>query len=272
MKITLSSCFYILKSKFDSNKYQEWMNNLISIANNFNLVIYTDKHASLLINTYNKTNIKVVIKPIDCFIMYQFKEFWIHNHSNNHLLNENSPLNTCWELNMLWSEKVWFVNDTIMNKYFDTEFYGYCDIGYFRNTDRDTHSNNLQNWAAEEVISQLDHNKIHYSCVCNDVKLLNYLNKIVSKKKPSGVPTHPIPPIQQSIAGGFFILHKHLIGWWTFEYTNKLLVYFQNNYLVKDDQIILIDCILSQPNKFQLYQENNPYFDNWFMFQRLLNK
>lgn len=43
MSLTFSSCFYIIKSKFDPRFYIEWMNNLISIVNKFNLVIYTDE-------------------------------------------------------------------------------------------------------------------------------------------------------------------------------------------------------------------------------------
>jgi hypothetical protein len=46
MSITFSSCFYIIKSKFDPSIYIEWMTNFISIVNKFNLVIYTDENSS----------------------------------------------------------------------------------------------------------------------------------------------------------------------------------------------------------------------------------
>ena len=45
--ITFSTCWYIVKSKFSIEQYLEWIHNLFSIVNNFNLVIYTD------INGYN---------------------------------------------------------------------------------------------------------------------------------------------------------------------------------------------------------------------------
>jgi hypothetical protein len=50
-----------------------------------------------------------------------------------------------------------------------------------------------------------------------------------------------------------------------------LELYFKNNYLVKDDQIILVDCVLSNLNDFLLFRENNQGLDNWFMFQRILS-
>jgi hypothetical protein len=64
--ITLSTCWYILKSKFDIKTYIKWIKNLLSIVSNFNLVIYTD-HNSLktfvhLIDLNNK-KIKIVIPP-----------------------------------------------------------------------------------------------------------------------------------------------------------------------------------------------------------------
>jgi hypothetical protein len=99
---------------------------------------------------------------------------------------------------------------------------------------------------------------------------MNFLYKIINNKNQNGLPIQPIPPDQQSIAGGFFILHKDLINWWTKTYEEKLELYFRNNYLVKDDQIILVDCIFSNVERFSLFSENNPIFDNWFMFQRIL--
>ena len=80
MSITLSSCFYIIKSKFECEKYVEWMNNLISIVNNFNLVIYTDENSSKYINTNGNLKIKIIIKPIEQFYNYRYKYFWISNH------------------------------------------------------------------------------------------------------------------------------------------------------------------------------------------------
>lgn len=267
--ITFSSCFYVLKSKFDASKYHIWMNNMISIANNFNLVIYTDENSKHYIQTYNKKNIKIIIKPLTSFVTYKFKTDWILNHENNHMLNNNSQFNTCWELNMLWSEKVWFVCQTVSQRYFDTEYHGWCDIGYFRNEDSDTHTNYLQNWCCDRIINKLEKEKIHYACVCNNNSILAYLNKLINDKNNQGLPKNPIPPNQQSIAAGFFILHKDKIEWWCNAYTSKLKLYLENDYLVKDDQIIVADCFFSEPTHFKLYRENINK-NNWFMFQRIL--
>ena len=264
-KITLSSCFYILKSKFDANQYCVWMENFVSMANNFNLVIYTDDYSSKFINKTSKPNIKVVIRPIEQFHNYKYKEYWIANHKKNELLNKRIE----WQVNMLWSEKIWLVQETVKNAYFDTEYHGYCDIGYFRNGHNDTHTKFLSKWPTENKIMGLDKNKIHYAVVNNDNDYMNALFRIVNNKNDKGLPKKEIPQAQVSVAGGFFILNRDKINWWASEYDNKLKLYFENDYLVKDDQIIIIDCIMSNLQHFYLHTENSHY-DNWFLFQRLL--
>ena len=270
MSITFSSCFYILKSKFDKEKYIEWMNNFISIVNNFNLVIYTDKNSFKYIETRENQNIKIVIKELSEFYNYKYKEYWINNHKNNFFLNDKSPFDTDWKLNMLWSEKVWFVNETFVNQYFDTEYYGWCDIGYFRNRNEDINSQHLQNWSKLETINNFNKNKIHYACIQNNDGYLSYLKQIINNRNLIDLPKEPIPPNQHSVAGGFFIIHFKKIEWWAITFDIQLQTYLQNNYLVKDDQIIIIDCIFTNEEHFALYREKDIRYDNWFMFQRIL--
>jgi hypothetical protein len=264
--VTFSSCFYIIKSKIEPEVYVEWMNHFISMVDNFNLVIYTDENSFQYINTRGKSKIKVIIKPMEQFYNYRYKDDWIKNHQINYSLNENTE----WKLNMLWSEKVWFVNETMNNKYFDTEYYGWCDIGYFRNRQNDLSTKHLLNWPNNSKILRMNKNKIHYACINNSVRFMLLIEQLIQNKNALGLPCIPIRPKHQSVAGGFFILHKYKVNWWANVYDSKLELYFKNNYLVKDDQIIIVDCIFSNKEHFTLYREKHHAFDNWFMFQRVL--
>lgn len=267
MCITFSSCFYIINSKFPPEQYIEWMNNFISIVNNFNLVIYTDENTSKYINTKNNTKILIILKPLEKFYNYKYKNFWIENHKKNFLLNDKST----WELNMLWSEKISFVKETIERKYFDTEYYGWCDIGYFRNRQNDTNISQLSNWPNTSKIYNINKNKIIYACINNNDIYMIDLIRYIKNTNNNNLPSIPIPATQNSIAGGFFILHKDMINWWFNTFDNKLENYFKHNYLVKDDQIIIADCVFSNLERFTLFRESIYPYDNWFMFQRILN-
>lgn len=265
--ITFVSCFYIIKSKFPHDKYIEWFNNIISIVNNFNLVIYVDENTYSFLPTEkitNNTKIKIIIKPIEQLYNYKYKNNWIDNHNKNDALNSVSS----WELNMLWSEKTHFVNETVKKQYFVTDYYGWCDIGYFRNRLCDLSLLELENWPNNAKIMNLDKNKIYYGCISNDTSYIQTITNIARNKK-NGVPIIPIPSDQTTISGGFFVSHKNNINWLFSLYDITLTLYFANNYLVKDDQIILADCIFNNLNKFTLIQENSRY-DRWFMFQRFL--
>lgn len=273
IKLTLASAFYIINSKFSPEKYEKWFSNLLPNVKNFNLVIFCNNESKILLEKYTKhnQNIKLIILNLENFYNYKYKNAWIKNHKNNSLLNEKSKHNTCWELNMLWSEKISFVKNIVENKYFtETEWYGWCDIGYFRCENRgDISPNQINIWPNNNKILKLEKEKIYYALVNRDMGYLKSLFKLINIKNNLGLPKTQIPPDQVSIAGGFFLTHKLNINNWHKMYDTKLNLYFKHNYLVKDDQIIIINSIAENKKKFKLISDkigNNP----WFVFQRYL--
>ena len=244
------------------------------MVNHFHLVIYTDEYTRTFIDTKGNPRILVVLKPFEQFYNYRYKDAWVRNHAQNSLMNGCMD----WNINMLWSEKIRFVKETYERRYFETDVYGWCDIGYFRNRPNDLHTNFLENWGNRETekVQQLlkeNANKICYGCINNNVDFMNYLYHLINDKNEKGLPVRPIPPSQLSIAGGFFLIPREKISWWAETLDSKLRQYFENGYLVKDDQIILVNCILDESMKdhFTLFVESDPNFDNWFMFQRILS-
>jgi len=263
-KLTLSTCWYVLRAKFDVETYMKWIDNMLTNVNNYYLVIYSDDQSVEYIKKYVNDNIKIVIKPIEEFYNYIYKDKWIENHKKNHELRDKVG----WEVNMLWSEKVHFVNETVNMKYFDTEYYGWCDIGYFRDSSK---KEELKYWPVDEQMSKFSSDKIYYACVNNNDKYVSEIATMINNKNVNGLPEKQLPPNMIMIAGGFFIAHKSMVGWWARKYDDKLKLYFSNNYIVKDDQMIIADCIYSMPvEHFVVCKENKPKYNNWFMFQRLL--
>jgi len=271
--ITLSTCWYILKSKFNIKIYLSWIINLLSIVSNFNLVIYTD-HKSLktlihLIDFTNK-NIKIILKPFDCFYTYKYKNFWIRNHEKSNL-DLHSHID--WQVNMLWNEKVFFVNETVQNKYFDSLYYGWCDIGYFRNRLNDLHTHFLINWPNNHTLLNGLFSKkcIHYGCVQNNIFTYSSLQNDIKTHYLNNSKNQPTYQLEEiCFAGGFFLLRKELTDTYMKLYDEKLTYYFTNNFIIKDDQTIIMDLIFTNPTLFCSHTEDNSKFDNWFMFQRLI--
>jgi len=267
MIITFVTCWYALKSKFNKSIYENWFSNFLTNVNNFNLVIFTDNHSVGMLYKYTDGNphIKIVLLPIHQFYNIKYKDQWIKNQKDNIYLRQIE-----WKVNMLWSEKIHFVKTAKDKQYFNTYWYGWCDIGYFRGRNNDLTKKQLENWPSDHKINNLNKSKVHYPNICNDTHVLNKLLMSVKNKNKFGLPTNAINPKQMSVAGGFFLIYKDKIDWWFNTYDTRLCLYFKHNYLVKDDQIIILDCILSDNDSFQMYFEDNKKYDNWFMFQRKL--
>ncbi len=264
--ITFVTCWYKLNNKFNENIYSIWIDNFLSNVNNFYLVIYTNKNSYSLLEKYsNLKNIKIIIKEIEEFYNYKYKYNWISNHEKNYLLNTKIS----WEVNMLWNEKLSFIKNACNNNYFNTEWYGWCDIGYFRGRNNDLTYEQLKMWPNNEKINNLNKDKIYYARVMNNINLLNKYANIILNKSSDGLPCEEIPQDQVSIAGGFFLIHNHNVNWYHNLNDNKIKLYFDNDRLIKDDQIIVINNIIENMSKFFLVAENNNY-DNWFLFQRYL--
>lgn len=287
--LTLSTCWYNIKSKFPSTKYLEWTNNFLSIVNNFNLVIYTDRESLAFLQPLFVSNpaiankigvkIKIIIKPFKSFYGYKYKNNWIKNHETSGIdLHKRID----WKLNMLWCEKVHFVNETVTNKYFDTLFYGWCDIGYFRNNEDTMHTSQLLSWP--NPVKLLDQSflkkGIHYGCVENDRTIFNSLqqdilnhyknDKNIEKKERKEQPTNKL--FNKCFAGGFFIIRPGLTQTFVSLFDSKLQYYFDNEYVIKDDQTILLDCIFNNPQFFGIHwDQGHAKYDNWFMFQHILS-
>ena len=82
------------------------------------------------------------------------------------------------------------------------------------------------------------------------------------------LPNPPFSSNQITISGGFFLIHNGLIDWWWSTYYERLELYFKNKYLVKDDQIIITDCLMRNMDKFCLIKSKKG--DPWFAFSHYL--
>jgi len=269
--ITLVTCWYTLRSKFSPQKYMGWIQNFMSIVKNFNLVIYTDNKSFFVLLPLLKKDdrIKVIIKPMTDFYTYKYSKNWIVNHDSSSMTLHKI---IDWELNMLWNEKIFFIKDALINRYFETPIYGWCDIGYFRNGLDDLDTSVLCSWPNPQTLEkETFNNHIHYGRVQNNDKLYKQLESDILNHYSNHLNTPPTNKYNEiSFAGGFFIMPQKHVETYAKLYDDKLKYYFDNNYFIKDDQMIVMDIIFTNPQLFHIHQERDARFNNWFMFQRIL--
>ena len=89
--ITLSTCWYVLKSKFNVKTYVKWIQNFLSIVNNFNLVIYTNYESISLQRNHcksqiNKNTIHINFVNFKLYIIFNSKQSF-GCHRNMYLKN-----------------------------------------------------------------------------------------------------------------------------------------------------------------------------------------
>jgi len=288
MKLTLVSCFYKFNNddsyilKHNSDKYIEWMTKFLTIVKNFNLVIFTDKLTydyicecklnEIIESKRNK--IKIILKEKSNFYCYQYKDYFIGNQPKIKFGNYDKM---SWEMNMIWSEKLNFVSEVITKKFFDTEYYGWCDIGYFRNEpEGDLSVEDLTEWGNNiKIIDNLrDKNKIIYGSPYSNFSPQEIWTNVV-KKGVKFIIDEKINADNEnyvrSVCGGFFLLHKNKINWWCDKYYSLLYLYVKSNGLLCHDETILSICAALYPEHFKIVIEPNTKFnDKWRLFQRYL--
>ena len=59
----------------------------------------------------------------------------------------------------------------------------------------------------------------------------------------------------------FFVGKKEKTLWWSDRFEEKLKHYIDNNLLIKDDQTIIVDCVLEDDSNFKIL-----FNENWFNF------
>lgn len=289
--ITFSSCLYQLKNRHGIEKHLIWFRDFIRVVNHFYLVIYTGESEYTTIqneiNTLDMTTqhkIKVVVKPFAEFQNYKHERFWIRNNERN----ENKLRDIAdWRLSMLWCEKTNLVKETIEKRYFDTEYYGWCDIGYFRDSlsvasSSASYRDTIRNaWSNPAIIQRLHKDKVYYGCNITPKHIYSLTKWMTRHFDPSNIdPTTGVPrDLYHSDAhyfsGGFYIAGREKALWWNDTFQRALEKYINADAFIKDDQHIISYCVFtgSLDADFRIvYSNHNTDRDErcWFVFRDFL--
>lgn len=245
-----------MKNRHGYEKHMNWFRDFIGVVNQFYLVIYTgESEYPWICNEIQKLDettrqkMKVILKPFSEFHNYKHERFWMDNNARPECkISEIAD----WRLNMLWCEKTHFVRETIEQQYFDTEYYGWCDVGYFRDTlspGSEYRERIRKQWPNPNKINRLHKDKVYYGCNISPTNLHKcyyfHMNHFHNKEPDTGIPRELYPPLAHLLSGGFYITGREKALWWCRRFQDVLEQYITNNAMIQDDQHIIAHCVFT---------------------------
>ena len=94
-KIVFYSILYNIKSKFNFNKYIDWLKIFVESLIDFEVVIYTNKKTYELIeeNIKGYFNVYIKIKELEDFELFKYKNIFENNKNKKYFPNHNISFN-----------------------------------------------------------------------------------------------------------------------------------------------------------------------------------
>jgi hypothetical protein len=135
---TLVTAYFRAKSKYPSSKYDEWMQNMMSLRDP--LVIFTQPDLVEMMSTLRADpSLSTIIIPctledlpisrvksnLEFNHMGKTLSFWEHQLEMDPEKNRHSSYYVFW----IWLSKSWLVEQAIQRNYFQSELFVYTDIG-----------------------------------------------------------------------------------------------------------------------------------------------
>ena len=247
--LTLVSAYYIIKSKYEPQTYERWINNFMKIKTH--KIIYTDENSIDTIkkyDVYNKNKTKYIIFPISDFLLSKYNNLWTKHHEMDIEKEKHSI-----ELYKIWGEKLNFLKKAIKLNPFDSSHFVWCDIGAFRCVNK---ISKYLNWPKP-----------------TNLEKIIFLNLRSFEKTDKDEITTNNFKIQYRIGGGIIggniksILQFHEKLYEMYDYC------FNNDIFCGKDQNIYILTILKNPNLVKLIKIPKHYKGNsWFYLEDYLNK
>ena len=128
--LTLISAYYRIKSKFPSNLYLKWLNNIVMINKSFVFFANKEFMPTLKLLRPKELHYKTVFIELEMEDFYVYKNFDKEFHKAYEIDKENRYHTIA--LYMIWAEKSMFLKKVISKNYFNSKCFYWIDSGYFR--------------------------------------------------------------------------------------------------------------------------------------------
>jgi hypothetical protein len=257
-KVTLVTAFYQIKSKFTVNHYIAWASQFLKL--DASIVLFTTSDlAPVFKQIRNDKNpgapMQIIQIPFDDLDVWkQYRQEWIREHAKDREAAIHSP-----ELYALWAQKAFFMERAIRANPYNTDYFFWCDIGAFRNSD-----------IPQQVVRSfpsVGHLKMSKGILMSSV---NRLSELDTKRKADGICgdfEH-----KDMIVGGLWGGHADACRRWKSAYEAMLIRYFAAGRFAGKDQSVMLSAYLEDPTLATIVKCNIPKpFDEWFYLEYLVS-
>lgn len=254
-EVTIVTAYYQMKSKFNHEKYVQWMSNMLPYIKT-PMVIFTDEQSAALIQQLRNglpASI-IILKQQEWYVYREYKDLW-----TKHYDMDPEKYHTV-DLYMVWNEKSYFLKRAIDMNVFKSKYFIWCDIGCFRNK---AEMPMYVNWPSSEKMKQYGHDKV----------ILNYLGEFSNHQYHIDETTGLSCDFQREnhIGGGIFGGSEDALKKWIYVYYEMLSIFFKYDRFAGKDQNVMANVVLRFPNLANLIRPMGCCPDPWFHLEHFLN-
>ena len=237
-KVTIVTAYYELPSKHSSTEYDGWILNTMSLKDA--MVIFTApgmeaKFKSLRAHALNRT--VVVSQPLESTRMATAYDavFWDHQFSKDPEKDNHKSVRVYW----VWNEKTQWLKQAADMDPFQSEFFAWVDVGYFRN----------------------DH--------FNGKSMIQYLPTSLRKDQVLMLDVSSISFGETVVGGGFIGGFRAGIRRWHVQYYSVLER--NKEFFIGKDQPWMMEACTTSPGLCDLVTPHGAHGDQWFFMAPLLH-
>ncbi len=255
-RCTIVTCYYRSPSKHSLEAYDAWMTNFLTTVDN-EMIIFCDQESYEQIMTLRKPfedKTEVFIFPLEdtyCGNSH-YMPYWQKDIQRD---IERSIHNT--NLYIIWNEKSMFVQRAMSINPFETDFFMWCDIGCFRNSEEMPLFQ--KEWPSAEFLRTARKDKMYF------------LNITPFEGRDFTVLSNGLTrsfEYDTRIGATMFLGHKDIFETWIELFYKYMNLYMQNNYFAGKDQNIIASMYVLHPEIFRLVSPAEGQGNPWFYLQR----
>jgi len=239
---TIVTAYYEFPSKRPPSVYHEWMHNFLT-TNNSPMVIFCEKEMSNKISHLRSWNPNTLIVEREFTQLYcnKWHDYWVRDLARDREKCHNE------QLYIIWHEKTKFVEEAIKLDPFGTDYFSWCDMGYFRDK-----------WKLPKYINfpripeNMEKNKIHMIII--DQFSQSDINSVI------GGNLENVFQAKVCTGGGCFLGHKDAWGRWVPTYYGMIENMMAVDTFTGKDQDVMSMIVILFPDLISARLSNGDWF------------